>query len=109
MKKHLIKLSMLALAVALIGTPAIVRAQDTGTNAPAGTEAPVKKKKGGALPFHGKVASVDTTANTVTVGKLVLNVTERPRSRKTARLEPFLTSPSAKPSRVPIKRVRMAS
>ena len=82
MKKHLVKLSMLALAVALIGTPAIVRAQDTGSNAPAGTEAPVKKKKGGALPFHGKVASVDTTANTVTVGKLTLNITEKTKIKK---------------------------
>ena len=82
MKKHLVKLSMLLLAATLIGTPAIVRAQDAGTNAPAGSEMPVKKKKGGALPFHGKVASVDTTANTVTVGKLTLNVTEKTKIKK---------------------------
>lgn len=82
MKKHLVKLSLLALAVALIGSPAIVRAQDTASNAPAGTEAPVKKKKGGALPFHGKVVAVDTTANTVTVGKLTLSITEKTKIKK---------------------------
>ena len=46
MKKHLIKLSMLALAVALIGTPAIVRAQGTGTCQPCDLATDGQEKSG---------------------------------------------------------------
>ena len=58
------KLACFALVgAALLATPAISRAQDA-TNAPA---APVAQKKHGSV-FHGKVASVDATAMTFTVG-----------------------------------------
>jgi len=52
------------LAVALIATPAITRAQDA-TNTPA-AQTPAPKKHGSLL--HGKVAAVDATAMTFTVG-----------------------------------------
>jgi len=58
-------------AAALVGTPAIVRAEDS-TNAPA-AQTPAPKKKGG-LPFHGKVAAVDATAMTFTVGTMTIGV-----------------------------------
>ena len=57
-------------AAALIGAPAIVRAEDS-TNAPA-AQAPAPKKHG--LPFHGKVASVDATAMTFTVGTMTIGI-----------------------------------
>ena len=94
MKNHITKLSLLALAVALIGTPSVIRAQDaapapaapsTDTAAPAAdapaADAPVKHKKGGA-PFKGTVEAVDTTANTITVDKVTYNVTEKTKITK---------------------------
>jgi len=85
MKKHLIKLSLLTLAVALLGSPAALRAQDTtATNAPA-AEAPVKKKAGG-LRFHGKISALDATAGTLTVDidstNLNLTVSEKTKIKK---------------------------
>ena len=38
---------------------------------------PAKKKKGGSLPFHGKIATIDATAGTFTVGTLSLTVTSK--------------------------------
>jgi len=62
MKKQIALIAITA--AALIAVPAITRAEDASTNAPAAS-APVKKH--GSV-FHGKVASVDATAMTVTVG-----------------------------------------
>lgn len=70
MKKN-IALFALA-AAALMAAPSLTRAQDTSTNAPSAA-APAAKKHG--LPFHGKVAAVDTTAMTVTIGTRTFNVT----------------------------------
>ena len=66
-------------------TPALTRAQDASTNAPAmapadgsttNTPPPMhKKKKGAGLPFHGKIATIDASAGTFTVGELSLTVT----------------------------------
>jgi len=74
--KNIIKFtSMSLLAVALVVSPGLSRAQDTATNAPAASAtAPVVKKKG-TLPFHGKIATIDAAGATFTVGELVLNVT----------------------------------
>jgi hypothetical protein len=79
--KNVIKFTTLSLlAAALVATPLLSRAQDTSTNAPAatGTNAPaVKIKKNGALPFHGKLAAVDASAGTFTVGTLDLTITSK--------------------------------
>ena len=73
MKNNIIKTSLFSLvAAALLAVPVVSRAADA-TNTPAAT-APVPKKNG-ALPFHGKVASVDATAMTFTVGTLTIAVT----------------------------------
>ena len=65
-------------AAALIGSPAISRAEDS-TNAPA-AQAPVAKKHG--LPFHGKVASVDANAMTFTVGTMTIGITSTTKISK---------------------------
>ena len=78
MKKSFLKLSLLVLGAALLGTPAVTRAQDA-TNTPSAT-APKHHAKG--LPLVGKVAAVDTTANTVTVGKQVLTITDKTKIKK---------------------------
>jgi hypothetical protein len=87
MKNHITKLSLLALAVALIGTPSVIRAQDAAPAAPStdsaapAADAPAKHKKGGT-PFKGTVEAVDTTANTITVDKVTYNVTEKTKITK---------------------------
>lgn len=91
MKKHLLKLTLLTLATALLVVPSL-RAQDSTTTTPApapsapadssAPAAPAPKKHGAGLPIKGKIASIDTTANTITVGKLTLNVTEKTKIRK---------------------------
>ena len=63
MKKNIALIAIAA--AALLAVPAITRAQDAATNSPDAT-APVHKKHG--LPFHGKIAAIDATAVTVTVG-----------------------------------------
>lgn len=65
-------------AAALIGAPAISRAEDS-TNAPA-AQAPTPKKHG--LPFHGKVASVDATAMTFTVGTMTIGISSTTKISK---------------------------
>ncbi len=61
------KITLLAvMAATLIAAPAITRAQES-TNAPA-AQTPAPKKKHGSV-FHGKVAAVDATAMTFTVGE----------------------------------------
>jgi len=92
--KNIIKYASLSLiAAALAITPALTRAQDASTNAPAmapadgsttNTPPPMhKKKKGAGLPFHGKIATIDASAGTFTVGELSLTVTS-PRSPRMA-------------------------
>ncbi len=82
--KNIIKYASLSLfAAALAITPLLTRAQDASTNAPAmssdsSTNAPTathKKKKGAGLPFHGKIAAIDASAGTFSVGELSLTVT----------------------------------
>jgi hypothetical protein len=71
MKKNLALYALVA--AALIAVPTIIRAQTpASTNAPTAT-APAAKKHG--VPFKGKVAAVDTTATTVTIGTKTYNVT----------------------------------
>lgn len=76
MKNKLIKIAILGvLTAAFVAIPAVSRAADS-TNAPAATA-----KKAG-LPFHGKLAAVDTSALTVTVGSLTINITSATKITK---------------------------
>ena len=73
--KKLIKLVAVGLfAAAIIITPSTLRAADGDT--------PAASASTRALPFHGKVASVDATANTVTVGKRTFKVADDTRITK---------------------------
>jgi hypothetical protein len=72
MKRQILKITTLSLfAAAIIAAPALSRAQDTSTNAPAVS---AQKHRHGA-PFHGTVSAVDANAMTLTVGKLTVQVT----------------------------------
>lgn len=63
MKRTILKLGLVGLlAVAVAGLPVCAGAADTNTPAAA------KTKKSGAVPFHGRVKSVDKTAKTITIG-----------------------------------------
>ena len=69
MKKNILKITACTLfAAAIIATPALSRAQDASTNAPAAapdqtTPPPAKHK----LVFRGTLSAVDTNAMTLTV------------------------------------------
>jgi hypothetical protein len=79
MKNNIAKLTLFSLvAAALVALPTVSRA-DNSTNAPAAA-APAPKKNG--APFHGKVASVDATATTFTVGSLTIAVTSETKITK---------------------------
>jgi hypothetical protein len=82
MKKHLLKLSILALcAGAVLAAPAWSVAQDTATGATAAkTTAPKRHRQ--ILPFHGKLDAVDTNAMTFTVGKRTFQVTSETKILK---------------------------
>ena len=77
MKKNISKITVLSLfAAALVAMPALSRAEDTSTNAPASSnQTPAKPNKHGNLPFHGNLKAVDTKAMTLTVGTNTLQVT----------------------------------
>jgi hypothetical protein len=86
MKKNTAVIPVLTLcAAALFAMPALSRAQDT-TNAPATAHAkPARKHSAAAsatLPFHGTLATLDTNAMTLTVGKRTFNVTSETRITK---------------------------
>ena len=74
MKNTMSKITVLSLfAAALVAMPALSRAQNSNAAPPAAADqtAPAKKHN---PPFHGKLASVDTKAMTITVGKLTIQV-----------------------------------
>jgi ribosomal protein S1 len=85
-----IQIALFALvAAALVAVPATSFAQDLTTNTPA-TNTPAVKKQG--QRFHGKVAAVDATAGTITVGKTTYSVTadtKITKDSKTATLADF--------------------
>lgn len=70
------------IAAALIAAPATMRAEDKPAKKPEAAEAGAPSVKKHGLPFHGKVAAVDATAMTVTVGKLTINVTSETKIAK---------------------------
>jgi hypothetical protein len=87
MKKHTAKISVITLCAAVIlAVPALSRAQDTSTNAPAAgaQTAPAKKhsERSGTLPFHGDLTSVDTNAMTFVVGTRTFEITSDTRITK---------------------------
>jgi hypothetical protein len=76
--KLTLKITFLAcITAALAAVPAISRADDA-TNTPSATPAPKKHP----LPFHGKVASVDTAAMTFTVGTMTIGITSTTKITK---------------------------
>jgi len=89
MKNHITKIAVFGLvAAALAFSPALSLAQDE-TNAPAQTAAPKKHK---ATPFRGNVAAVDTSAETLTVGTLVLTISSTTKISNTTNGEPAILS-----------------
>ena len=62
------------LAIALVGTPVALRAQDS-TNAPTKKAAPARKSAPKAIVFHGNVKAIDNNAKTFSVGKETYHVT----------------------------------
>jgi hypothetical protein len=91
-KNHIAKITAFGLvAAALAVVPTISRSQDASstTNAPAQTP---PKKHHGAIPFHGKVVAVDASAETLTVGKLTLNITSTTKISNATNGEPAILS-----------------
>lgn len=73
MKKQIALFALVA--AALIAAPAVLRAEDKPANQEPGQSAEHAPKKKGVTPFHGKVAAVDATAATLTVGNTTVNIT----------------------------------
>jgi hypothetical protein len=72
MKNQIAKIILFGLVAATLAfTPSFSFAQDA-TNAPTQSPAPKRHK---SPPFHGKVAAVDATAQTLMVGSLTITVT----------------------------------
>src|SRR5262249_2561527 len=81
MTKSILKFSLLGLmAIAVAGTPVMLRAQD----APAAA-APKKVRP---LPFHGKVETIDATAKTLTIGKETIQITSDTKIMKAGKPAP---------------------
>lgn len=80
MKKQITLFAIIA--AALVAAPAVLRAEDKPAAPEASQSADHAAKKKGVVPFHGKVAAVDTTAATVTVGKTTVNITSETKITK---------------------------
>lgn len=88
MTNSIARLTLFALTSALLaGAPLPAKAQNTkapvdkpATSSPADATKPEKPGKGG--PFHGKLASVDKVAKTITVGKRTFQITSETRVKK---------------------------
>jgi hypothetical protein len=82
MTKSMLKFSLLGLmTLAVAGLQGRVEAQDTQKPPPEKMEG--KEKKPGNVPFHGKLKAVDSTAKTITVGTLTVQITSETRISKT--------------------------
>ena len=76
MRTNISKIIVLSLfAAALVAMPALSRAEDTNAAGASCQTTQPKLKKLATLPFHGKVGIVDVSAQTLTVGKLTLQIT----------------------------------
>ena len=77
MRKDIVRIAVSSLFVAgLVATPALFGAADTGAKAPAASDqnAPAKAKQHG-VSFLGSLSAVDTSAMTLTVSNLTMQVT----------------------------------
>ncbi len=75
MTKNISKITVLSLfAAALFALPALSRAEGTNASAATNQTTQAKPKKNNP-PFHGNLKAVDTSAKTLTVGKLTLQIT----------------------------------
>lgn len=91
-KNHIAKITAFGLvAAALALVPTISRSQDASSTTNAPTQTPPRKHHG-AISFHGKVVAVDTSADTLTVGKLTLNVTSTTKISNATNGEPAILS-----------------
>lgn len=80
MKKNLFRIALLSLVTAVfVAAPTFSRAEDKPAATPE-QATPAPNKNG--LPFKGKVAAVDTTASTLTVGALTIKVSESTKISK---------------------------
>ena len=81
MKKNILKIAVFSLLVAAIaGAPTQMQAQE-GKEKTA-TEKKDAPKSDRGIPFHGKVAALDKTAKTLTVGDRVFQVTSETKIKK---------------------------
>ncbi|HTB85041.1 MAG TPA: DUF5666 domain-containing protein [Candidatus Sulfotelmatobacter sp.] len=79
MNKQITKVALLGLlTAALVAIPSVTRAQDASTNGAPAATAPHHHAGG----IHGKVASVDTAAMTITVGETTIVITSETKITK---------------------------
>jgi len=93
MKKSILRTGLGGLLVlALTAPPTLLLAQTNTNKAPAEKKATVKdaaEKKPVAGPFHGKLAALDKTAKTITVGKRTFQVTSETKIHKAGKPATF--------------------
>ena len=86
MKNRSAKIALFSLITAGLVAPVLLRADDTTTpSTPAAsdtTPATPHKHKMHGLPFHGKLAEVDTNAMTLTVGSRTFSITSKTKIKK---------------------------
>lgn len=88
MKNYSAKIALFSLITAGIVAPVLLRADDTTTttaSTPAAsdtTPATPKKHKMHGMPFHGKLAGVDTNGMTLTVGSRTFSITSKTKITK---------------------------
>lgn len=84
MKKTTLKVAVLSLLAAVLATtPSQSFAQEKKAKAPAEKkEAVAGEKKEGAIPFKGKIAAVDKTTKTITVGERTFQITSTTTIKK---------------------------
>lgn len=79
---RIVVMSLLAVAITFVPTPALGQGKKKGKG-PAEQNEPFKgTKKEGVIPFRGKLASVDKTAKTITVGERTFQITSETRLMK---------------------------
>ena len=85
MKKTMLRVAALSLlAVAMAATPSTALGQGKKKGKAAGEQNEPSKgeKKQGVIPFRGKLASVDKSAKTITVGERTFQITSETKTMK---------------------------
>ena len=94
MKKTILKITACTiLAAAMVGMPALLRAADSDTNAPAMSDA------SGPTKFYGKVSAVDTTAKTFTVGDQTFSIVAESQMTKDGKAATLADAVVGEPAR----------